>query len=228
MWCGLTLASPVRRRRGWRVVAVLLLACVAGGAVGCVRRRVPAAAAAQPGAQAASPITVTALPVFRLITTPVLVDSPSRLLVIQVRLSTGSEGAYHFAPDGLVLTLPNGGRARVFDRDRALILLQRTSLAEANLNYLQQPDHPEGGVNPYVRPQLAEMVGSQLLTYGVFGGGQVLQGYLVVDTGESLMSLDGAAIEVVAYRLSDSTPRRDTYQFATAPAATAPAGTETQ
>lgn len=201
----------------------MLLACAVGSGAGCVRRRVPGSTAAttpMPDGEAGSPITVTALPVFRLVTTPVLIDSPSRLLVIQVRLSTADDGAFHFAPDGLVLTLPDGGRARVFDRSRALILLQRTSLAEANLSYLQQPDHQPGGVSPYVGPQLTEMVGSQLLGPGDFGAGQVLQGYLIVDTGQPFMSLDGAAIEVVAHRLSDSAPTRDTYQFATAPAVT--------
>lgn len=219
MWCGLALASPIWRRRGLQVVAVVLLACAVAGGSGCVRRRAPGstATATQDGAGGA-PITVTALPVFRLVTSPVLVDSPSRLVVIQVRLSTGDDGAFHFAPDGLVLTLPDGGRARVFDRERALILLRRTSLAEANLAYLQRPDHQPGGVSPYVGPQLTEMVGSSLLGEGVFGAGQVLQGYLIVDTGQPFMSLDGAAIEVVAHRLSDSAPTRDTYQFATAPA----------
>ena len=40
---------------------------------------------------------------------------------------------------------------------------------------------------------------------------------MVIDTGQALMSLDGASFEVVARRQGDDAPARYAYQFATAP-----------
>jgi hypothetical protein len=67
--------------------------------------------------------------------------------------------------------------------------------------------------------QLSDVVVSRLLAEGVFISGQTLEGFIVVDTGVPLSSLDGGAIEIVAYRLRDAAGARATYQFATTPPA---------
>jgi hypothetical protein len=190
-------------------------------AVGCIPRVTPNATPAGTAPRAEqTAFTVTALPVYRLVTSPVVADEPSRLMVIQVRLASVDEALLQFTPQDLTLTLPDGTYGRVFDRARSLELLRRTTLAEADMAYLQQPDHVPGGISQAVVPQLAEAVRSNLLGDGVFGGSQALEGFLVVDTGQPLPTFDGAAIEVVAHRVSDATPARYAYQFARTPPAT--------
>jgi hypothetical protein len=49
-----------------------------------------------------------------------------------------------------------------------------------------------------------------------------LQGYVVIDTGTALMSIEGASFEVVARRLGDDAPARYAYQLRPAPAAETP------
>jgi hypothetical protein len=196
--------------------AVMLLLALATAA-GCLRRPVSATGPGAPGHPDAAPITVTALSAYRLVTNRVVIDSPSRLLVIQLRLAADDAATYEFTTDDLVLHLPNGGEARVFDRARAVQLLRRTTLAEADLRYLQQPDHAPGGMSDYVRPQMTDMVEANLLNKGTFDGGTALQGYVVVDTGESFLTLDGGAIEATAHRLGDGATARTAYQFAAVP-----------
>lgn len=56
-----------------------------------------------------------------------------------------------------------------------------------------------------------------MLGDGISNPGQPLQGYVVIDTGQALMSLDGASFEVIARRLGDDAPARYAYQVAIAP-----------
>ncbi len=164
-------------------------------------------------------LTVTALPVYRLVTSPALADAPSRLLVIQVRLSSAGGGALSVTPENVALVLPNGERGRVFDRGRAMELVRRSTLADADLSYLRRDgDHLPGGLSEEARSPLSDMVVSNLLTEGAFTSEQAMQGFVVVDTGVPLVSLDGASIEAVAYRLRDAAPARGAYQFAVPPA----------
>ncbi len=216
-------------------IALLSLNCLAtSGCIRRVRRSEPAPTATTTTATTTSATTTTtttttnqagsefsahALPVFRLVTNEALIDSPSRLLVLQVRLESVGEGGYAFTPQDLTIALPDGTQGRFFDRPRALELLRRTTIADADFNYLQRDGHAPGGIDPYSRVPLAEMVGNNLLSNGSFSQGAALQGYLVVDIGTARTSLDGAVVEVVAHRLADATPSRSTFQLATVPRA---------
>jgi len=169
-------------------------------------------------------LTVTALPVYRLVTSAALADLPSRLLVIQVRLSTIDDAALSVTPDDVGLALPNGDHAHVFDRARAVEILHRAFLADADFAYLQHNGGtPPVGLSMYVQAPLTDAVVNNLLTEGVLTSEQPLQGYIVVDTGAPMASLDGASLEVSARRLGDSTAVRGTYQFPAQPAASSEA-----
>ena len=210
MWCGSV-------RVGVMVGALLVLAGSLTSS-GCIRRvRQPAAAPAT--SQAASTISTHALPVFRLVTSEVLIDAPSRLLVLQIRLEGGDATAYAFALQDLTVTLPDGTQARVFDRARAIELLRRTTIADADFGYLLRDGHAPGGIAEYSRAQISDMVAGRLLSNGVFGAGQALQGYAVVDIGTARMSLDGTVVDVIANRVDDFAPARASFQLTSAPTA---------
>lgn len=163
---------------------------------------------------------ISALPVYRLIASPAVADVPSRLVILYVRLAGLHDTAMQFSRQDLKVTLPDGSQARIFDQPRAVELVRRTTLGEADLGYVSTVgDHPPGGIHAYVQPQIADWVLANLLSDGVFGAGQVLQGYLVVDTGVAYPRLDGGTVEVTAYRLSDAAPERYAYQFPSAPPA---------
>jgi hypothetical protein len=173
-----------------------------------------------PAAGGLGGLVVSAVPVYRLVANPLLLDAPSRLLVLQVRVGTTLDRPLSVAPDDVVLVLPNGQRGRIFDRGRALELLHRTMLAEADLSYLKRPEgYLPGGLDESARQGLAEMTAINLLSEGAFTNEYPAQGYVVADTTVPLASLQGTTLEVVAYRLSDSAPAHGTYQFAAAPAA---------
>lgn len=208
---------------GWwlRLVVVVSVMLTCGA---CTWLHGDPAPSPQPAAEPGPGFLVATLPVYRLVTSEYLLDVPSRLVVLQVRLeSTGTDSFTARAQD-LAIVLPDGTQARVFDAERARILLRRTLIAEADLNYLQRPDHQAGGVSPFARTALAEMISANLLAAGSFGPGEALQGYLVIDTGQAVASLDGVRVELVARRLGDDAPTR----YAQQPGSTPIAGQQTQ
>ncbi len=166
----------------------------------------------------ASDFTATVTPVFRLVASPALVDLPSRVLVIRLTLTATSQSTYYaFTTSDLSIVLPDNTRVRVLDPPRAEVLLRRTTIADADMSYLSQDGHVPGGLSSDVRDSLLFTVRSHLLANGTFGPGQPLEGYLVIDTERPVMSLDGAAVEVVAQRFGDETPARFATQIAGAP-----------
>jgi hypothetical protein len=200
-------------------VAVSTVLLMIGGvsSSGCFRRVRTTAAPGAPAVNVApGEFSTHALPVFRLVTSEVLIDSPSRLLVFQIRLD--SETTFAFEPQDLTVALPDGSQAQVFDRARATELLRRTIIADADFSYLQRDGHAPGGIAPYSRQAIADMVAGRLLVEGLFGAGQPMQGYAVVDVGTARMSLEGAVVEVTAHRVADAAPTRSTFVLATAPA----------
>ena len=202
--------------------AVLMLSCGTGCNMQFRPRgyRPTPLPAATPVPVAAGELAISARPAYRLVTTPILADAPSRLLVLQVRVNSGDDRALTLSADDLAIILPTGEQRRVFDRGRALELLRRTTLAEADLSYTRHEGYLPGGVDAAVQPELNALVVSQLLNEGAFTGGYVVQGYVVVDTGVALVSLDGSSFHAVAYRLSDGVPAQGTYQFGSAATAT--------
>ena len=186
-------------------------------AMGCLQPKQPTPAV-QPPPQAVTwnDFAVSALPAYRLVANPALADLPSRLLVVQLRLGGSQSGALSVSPDDVQLVLANGEPGRVFDRGRAVELLRRTTLAEGDLSYLQRGAYPPGGLDDTTRMQMTEMIGTNLLSDTVFTSDQPIQGFVVVDTGTPLSSLEGVSFEVIAYRLRDSTGERGAYRFVTA------------
>lgn len=139
----------------WTIALGLGLALAAGG---CIPRQTAQPTGGAIPQATAGDFSVVAVPVYRLVTSPALLDAPSRLMVVQVRIvSTGNSG-YAFTPGDLTVKLPDGTHARIFDRARADELLRRTFLAEADMNYLLRPDHLPGGVGEYSPSALVAMI----------------------------------------------------------------------
>ena len=176
----------------------------------------PTMASPVPGAT--GPLAMKALPAYRLVTSWTQVDAPSRLLVIQVQLWTTEDRALSLRPENLVLVLPTGQERRAFDHVRALELVRRTTVANGDLSYLYGAGYAPGGLDEYARPQLTSTIASRLLSEGLVNNVYSTQGYIVVDTVDPLVSLDGATLVGVAQRASDSASVSGAYRFAgTAP-----------
>ena len=117
----------------------------------------------------------------------------------------------------------NDHRARIYvsfadeDRVRAMELVRRTDLAEAELAYLRNGSHVPGGLDYAAQSGLNHMVRANLLSEGVFSGDNLVEGFVVVDTGVALPTLAGTSIQAVAHRLGDASPASGTYQFPGAP-----------
>lgn len=202
----------------WAAVLALMLSC---GACTWLHGNDESVVSAPPTEPPPTGFFVAAVPVYRLATSQYLLDVPSRLLVLQVRVESTGQDSFTARLQDLGIVLADGTPARVFDTARARVLLRRTLLGEADLAYTAQPDHLPGGVSAFSRAALRDMVAENLLEGGSFGPGQPLQGYVVIDTGQPLTALDGAAFELVARRLGDDMPARYARQLG--PAA-APAG----
>lgn len=203
-----------------RMAAVVGMLSIGMGLAGCswLEREAPPQTA-EPNANATD-FRVVTVPVYRLVASPGLLDLPSRLVVLQVRIEGTGDASYAFSPGDLTIVLPDGQRARIFDPARVNELMERTMVAEADMSYLLRPNHVPGGVGKFSSAAIAEMIERNLLGRGSFGPGQPLQGYVVIDTGQALLSLDGTSFEVVARRQGDDAPARYAYQFASAPSAT--------
>ncbi|MGD9762877.1 MAG: hypothetical protein AB7V27_04095 [Candidatus Binatia bacterium] len=174
-----------------------------------------------PGEGVGSPVdfAVTAAPVFRLVANPALLDVPSRLLVMRVVLQGTGQSYFGFGLQDFKVAFPDGTTARVFDQPRALELLRRTMIADADMSYLARGEQG-GGVSDDVRESYHFMISNKLLSDGSFGPQQPLEGYVVIDTQQPLMSLSGASLEVVARRVGDDAPTRYACQLANGAATT--------
>jgi hypothetical protein len=218
----------MRRRRAWgqagRAIPVGIACAVLVHAAGCTLpdflsgRSPTPLPPPTPAVDQSGGLTVTAVPAYRLIVSPGLADLPSRLLVLQVRMTTTGDAALSVAPDDLTLTLPGGRPARIFDRARAMELVRRTTLGDASLSSLSGNGAANpGGIATDTQSQVADTVMGNLLADGVFIRGQNLQGFVIADTSTPLTSLDGASLGVTAYRLRDGVAVQTAYQFVTAP-----------
>ena len=215
----------MRQRFGAALVWMTVMVSIAGCPF--VRGK-PPPTAPPPGPPDASGLTVSALPVYRLIASPRFIDVPSRLLVLHVRLSTSIDRGSNVWPQNTVLTLPGGELGRVFDRVRALELLRRTTLADANFAYLQQASwNQPGGLDASNRSLLMETVKTNLLPEGVLIRGADLQGYVVADVGTPMTSLQGATLDIWSYPMDESAPAYAQYAFGGAPAVVVAAGAAT-
>jgi hypothetical protein len=162
---------------------------------------------------AASPAFVTAVPSYRLLIDTASPDSPSRLLVVHVRAAARAERSFSFGLGSVRLRLADGRFARVFDRERAAVLVRRTRLGAANLSYLHTNggNHPPGGLPPQLQSSLEDYVLDHLLADGTVRPGEPMEGYVVIDTLEPLSSLDGAVLEATTEE--NGVAARDTFLF---------------
>jgi hypothetical protein len=191
---------------------------------GCplLRGTPPPPTAPPPAPVDASGLSISALPVYRLVADPALLDAPSRLLVLHVRLETTDERPSTVWPENSLLTLPGGQHGRVFDRGRAMELLRRTTLADANLAYLQRVEgYQPGGFDVWSREQLVDMIMANLLSEGALTKATGVRGYVVADVHTPMSSLHGATLDYWAYPLDDSQPAHARYAFGGVEAATA-------
>ncbi len=163
-------------------------------------------------------VVVRAIPAYRLIISPQLADSPSRLLVLHTRVATYGDDALHFTPSGAHLRLRDDSRASVFDRPRAIALLHRTTPGAVDLSYLDASNggHRRGGLSKEAQNEIKLLLIDSLLDDADFSRDHPLDGYLIVDTLHPLPSLDGAVLEVTANRVGDGTPVHHRFEFTTA------------
>jgi len=213
---------------GWLTAgrAAIAVGMLVAGLAACGTKQQPPPPVPEPVVivDTASGLSVGAVPAYRLAASPSLADFPSRLLVLNVKVESNAEGVLSVAPEDFTLQLPNGQQGRVFDRARAIEILHRATLGDANLAYLAQSgSHLYGGLSEEARAELNDRVLGQMFTAMVFMKGQAIQGFIVVDTGTPFASLTGGSLQVVAYRLRDATPVTTVYPFAAPPAATAEA-----
>ncbi len=209
--------GDVRTRGAWLCAGLVVVGLAASGcSLPPWGRPAPEPVPAVAVAEAPPVVTVSALLSYRLIINPALADAPSRLLVLHTRIEALDEGSFRFDPAGAQIQLPDGTIGRAFDQARALELLQRTDLGLGDLAYLERGGGglPRGGLNAPLKPVLTNLVRKELLGRTDFSREQPLQGYLVVDIGRPLASLQGVVLEVEAVRLSDAAPVRDRYEFA--------------
>lgn len=164
-------------------------------------------------AAAVSPVFVTAAPSYRLLVDAAAADSPSRLIVLYTRIEARSQASVPFALSNLRLRLGNGEFARIFDPERAAVLVRRTRLGAADLSYLHTNGEPHvpGGLPPWGQESLKKQLLERLLAAGIVRPGEPMQGYLVVDTLEPLVALDGAVLEATTEE--GGLTARDTFLF---------------
>lgn len=201
-----------------KMVPGALLAFVLVGSAGCFVLSAPTEEQLTVVSTEVPPpsVMITAVPSYRLIVEARDADSPSRLLLLYTRVETVSDDSLRFDPSQAKLVLPDGTRAGVFDRARASTLLDRTELGSWDLSYTRDASRrrSSGGFPPAIARQLKEQVRGTLLDATELRRGQPVMGFLLVDTGVPLASLERASLEVVARRVGDAQAVREVYQFA--------------
>lgn len=159
---------------------------------------------------------VSAVPAYRLSVEPVLADAPSRLVVLYARIENQGDSRLRFSPNNVDIQLPNGDSARVLDYPRAVAVLERTDIGVWSTDYARDNSrrYPPGGLRVDTKRRVKNEVRDALLREADVSSYRPLEGYLVVDTGRAFSTLDGSTMDVVASRVGDSTPVRNSYEFA--------------
>ena len=206
------------RRSSHSPVALLSLVCLAVIAVtasGCPLRDIlrigtptPLPAPTPP-----APVQISALPVYRLIVSDVLADVPSRLIAVYVRVYAKDDARVNVSTNDMTLSLLSGEQGRVFDRARAVQILHRTTLGDADLSYLQGA-HAPGGLGGYSQSQLTAVVLNRLFNDTVLStSNSPVEGYVIVDTLQAVPSLTGASMAITVHAVDDGTPMQATYEI---------------
>ena len=206
-----------RHRGTVTLVSILALAGIAATGSGCplrdlLRPRTPTPIPTP--VPASGPVQITALPVYRLVVSDVLADVPSRLIAVYVRVYAKDDTQVNVSANDISLTLLSGEPGRVFDDPRAVELLHRTTLGDADLSYLQQYSHTPGGLGEYTHSELTATVLSRLFSDTVLSSSNSpVEGYVIVDTVQPVASLAGASMAITARRVDDGAPLQATYQI---------------
>ena len=160
-------------------------------------------------------VVFAASPAYRLIIGPESADSPSRLLVLYARIENASDQPILVRPGEMRLHLPDETSGRVFDRARAVELIRRTSSGVPDLSYVDNPaEYIPGGLHSSIQSRLDEQLLGSLLDVTDLSPGVAVEGFLVVDAGRPLASLEGSMLEMVGTRPGDPVPIHETYRFA--------------
>ncbi len=171
-------------------------------AVGCPQQqRLPSRPAPTPRIAIAEPrIEARTHPAFRLIVRGNSLDEASRLVAIDVHIKNIHDIPLSIRPDLIRVELPDGSTSPALDQPRAKAILQRTRLARADLYYLEEEPRPRaGGISGSERSRLQRYVGRRLLDNTRLGPGEIVTGYVVVDTRKSFEYLGGSVVEIVAH-----------------------------
>jgi hypothetical protein len=141
--------------------------------------------------------------------------SPSRLLALKIRVEVLADAdGLQFDPTRLRLTLSGGQKAQVFDRDRAMALLQRTTIALDTSPHISRTDSKLSKLEPRMERHHKQQVMDSLLDVRPLGAKQPAEGYVVVDTKAPYSSLQGSTLVVVAGTSAAPRAARGTYEFA--------------
>jgi len=199
-----------------RVLAtVAAVGALASLATGCFLFPTAPEAPPPPGPKVLPPaVTVSATPAFRLIVSPELSNAPSRLIVLYARVEAKVNERLHFDPAQMHIVFSGQRRGEIFDPPRAAVLLEQTELASWDVGSPAQSPHSPNGIDKEFRARLKEKVREALMFPADLDPEQALSGYLVVDAGAPVTSLEDAALEVVTTRVRDLKEFRTISQFA--------------
>lgn len=181
-----------------RGVAMILLCSLA---TGCPHpSATPPSIAPTPRTSIPQPkIEAHANPVFRLIVPKRSRDEPSRLVVLAVRVENIHDEPLSIRPDRIRLELPDGSTCNALDRSRAVAILGHTSLARADLYYLDSgTSAPAGGLTTATGRHAARKVREGLLADTRLAPGEAVGGFVIVDTRRRFRSLGNSVVEVNA------------------------------
>lgn len=162
------------------------------------------------------PVVFAASPAYRLLLGPEWADVPSRLLVLYARIENAGDQPILVRPGEMRFRLPDETSGRVFDRARAVELIRRTDCGVHDLSYVHKPpsEYFPGGLHSSIQSRLDDQMLGSLLDVVDLSPGAAIEGFLVVDAGQPVASLDGALLELVGTRPGDSAPVHETYRFA--------------
>ncbi len=184
-----------------RAATLAILASLSLFASGCPQfGRVSPTPAPTPVATAPAPrIHARVNPVFRLVIPPRPLDEPTRLVALFVRIENIDQQPLLIRPDLLRLQLPDGSTRHALDKARASEIMSRSVLARYNLAYLaNDPSAPPGGLSLRQLSYWTDRVHSDLLADVRLEPRETVEGFVVLDTGHRLRSLQDTAVEAFA------------------------------
>lgn len=143
-------------------------------------------------------IQARAHPAFRLVIPPRPIHAPTRLVVVFVHIENIDDVSLLIRPDLIRLELPDGSTRFALDKPRAVEILKRSLLARFEPARPHDSGRSGSGLTKADQRRWERRFREELLSNTRLGPGEAVEGFVIVDTTRTFVTLDDTVVQAIA------------------------------